>query len=208
MDDAKNELLGRVLDEVARNGLADRSLRELATAVGTSHRMLLYHFGSREGLVTAIVQAVEAGQRAATHALADAAHDPSDVMRGLWQQVADPSLRPFVQLFFEAVTYASRAGTAADFTGPWVEEGGAMAERLGAENDPVAIRLGVAVTRGLLVDAITGHAEDAAAAYDLFVRMWEREAAARATPVVPVTERRHRTIAAPRRTPARPTHEG
>ncbi|MEZ5140174.1 MAG: hypothetical protein R2711_15805 [Acidimicrobiales bacterium] len=44
---ARRELLDRVLAHVAEQGLSDRSLRDLATAVGTSHRMLLYHFGSR-----------------------------------------------------------------------------------------------------------------------------------------------------------------
>jgi len=46
-------------------GITDMSLRELAAAIGTSHRMLLYHFGSREGLLNAVVRAVEGAQRAA-----------------------------------------------------------------------------------------------------------------------------------------------
>ena len=36
-------------------GLIGLSLRPLAAAVGTSDRMLIYHFGSRDGLVTAII---------------------------------------------------------------------------------------------------------------------------------------------------------
>ena len=61
--DARAELLDRVVADVAEHGLTDRSLRDIAAAVGTSHRMLLYHFGSRQGLVAAIVQSVEAAQR-------------------------------------------------------------------------------------------------------------------------------------------------
>jgi AcrR family transcriptional regulator len=45
-------------------GIADLSLRELAAAIGTSHRRLLYHFGSREGLLVAIARAVEEAERA------------------------------------------------------------------------------------------------------------------------------------------------
>ena len=38
------------MDYVAQNGLSDVSLRTLATALGTSHRMLIHHFGSKEEL--------------------------------------------------------------------------------------------------------------------------------------------------------------
>jgi len=41
-----------------RDGITDQSLREMAAAIGTSHRMLLYHFKSREGLLIAVCNAV------------------------------------------------------------------------------------------------------------------------------------------------------
>ena len=47
-------------------GIGDRSLRDIAAAVGTSHRMLIHHFGSREGLLTEVVRTVEANQRASS----------------------------------------------------------------------------------------------------------------------------------------------
>jgi AcrR family transcriptional regulator len=56
---ARERLLAAAVDHAMRDGIADLSLRELAAAIGTSHRMLLYHFGSREGLLIAVVQAVE-----------------------------------------------------------------------------------------------------------------------------------------------------
>src|SRR6478609_10415467 len=64
MTSPRDELTRRLVMEVAIHGLGDRSLRDLAAAVGTSHRMLLYHFGSRDGMVTAVVEMVEADQRA------------------------------------------------------------------------------------------------------------------------------------------------
>jgi pimeloyl-ACP methyl ester carboxylesterase len=76
----------------AEDGLADRSLREIAASAGTSHRMLLYHFGSREGLLAAIVSAIEARQRAA---MADmSGGSPHEVMTGLWERVSSAELRP------------------------------------------------------------------------------------------------------------------
>ena len=57
-------LLQVVIESIARHGLGARSLRDLAADAGTSHRMLIHHFGSRDGLLVAIVSEVEAQQRA------------------------------------------------------------------------------------------------------------------------------------------------
>jgi AcrR family transcriptional regulator len=61
---AKELLLERVVDHFVADGLGDLSLRKIATAIGTSHRMLLYHFGSKDGLLLEVVRAVEARSRA------------------------------------------------------------------------------------------------------------------------------------------------
>src|SRR5690606_34275015 len=99
----RDALLARVIAEVAAHGLADRSLRDLARAVGTSHRMLIYHFGSREGLIKAIVANTEEAQRRTLRELAERSTSPAELVRGLWQRVSSPELRPFVRLFFELV---------------------------------------------------------------------------------------------------------
>ena len=62
---ARERLLAAAVDHALDTGIADLSLRQLAAAIGTSHRMLIYHFGSREGLLAAVTQAVEDQQRAA-----------------------------------------------------------------------------------------------------------------------------------------------
>ena len=51
---AKDLLLDQVVDHFVAEGMGDLSLRKIAAAIGTSHRMLLYHFGSREGLLAAV----------------------------------------------------------------------------------------------------------------------------------------------------------
>ena len=48
---SRETLLPLLAAYVLENGLADVSLRPLAKAAGTSDRMLLYHFGSKEELV-------------------------------------------------------------------------------------------------------------------------------------------------------------
>ena len=43
----KQELLDAAIGYVAQHGLTDLSLRRLAAELGTSHRMLIHHFGGR-----------------------------------------------------------------------------------------------------------------------------------------------------------------
>jgi AcrR family transcriptional regulator len=62
---AREHLLASAVRHALDAGIADLSLRQIAAAIGTSHRMLIYHFGSREGLLVAVTQAVEDQQRAA-----------------------------------------------------------------------------------------------------------------------------------------------
>jgi AcrR family transcriptional regulator len=171
----RDALLARVIDEVAAHGLADRSLRDLARAVGTSHRMLIYHFGSREGLVGAIVTSTEEAQRRTLRQLAEQAATPAELIRALWQQVSAPELRPFVRLFFELVTHMSDGAPAAsDLTAPWLANSAEAAAALGVDYDPADIRLGVAAVRGLLIDVLTtGELDLATESLERFIGMLE-----------------------------------
>jgi len=141
--------------------------------------MLLYHCGSREGLLAAIVGAVEEQQRAVLAALSEDG-DPAEVMLRLWEQVSQPALRPYVRLFFATVGMAVQGvpGTQTlldNLTTPWLEQGGEAARRLGVPADPAAIRLGVAVSRGLLRELLAGAAPaDVDASYRLFAEMSRR----------------------------------
>src|ERR1044071_9050710 len=61
----RERLLAGAIEHVSQHGVGEISLRQLAAALGTSHRMLLYHFGSREALLIEVIQTVEEQQRAA-----------------------------------------------------------------------------------------------------------------------------------------------
>lgn len=170
MVDARSKLLERIMEEVGANGLADRSLRDLATAVGSSHRMLLFHFGSRAGLVSAIVETVEAGQRDLLGELADQVAGPSELVLALWERVSSAELRPFVRLFFECVALTGGKG----LTDPWLETADVVADKLGVTIDQTELRMGVALTRGLLIDVLA--ADDTAEAtksIERFVEIWD-----------------------------------
>ena len=170
MSHAKAALLEKLLAEVAANGLADRSLRDVAEAAGTSHRMVLYHFGSRAGLVAAIVETTEAAQRELLVALAAEVETPEELVLALWHRVSAPEMRPFVRLFFECVAATGGVG----LTDPWITVSEPVTELVGAGFDPDEIRLGVAVTRGLLIDVLaTDDATAATRAVERFVELWQ-----------------------------------
>lgn len=175
----RDELLERVIEHVAVTGLADQSLRELAAGAGTSHRMLIYHFGSRAGLVAAIAARIEADQRTTLAELAAVASGPADLQRQLWAQVSDPAIAPFVRLFFDVLglALAGQPGTEefrANLVDPWLSQASAAAEAVGMEAPVEELRLGVAVTRGLLIDVLaTGDVAAATAAHERFIELWE-----------------------------------
>ena len=176
---ARQDLLDKTIVYVADHGLSDLSLRELAAGIGTSHRMLLYHFGSREGLVAAIVAAMEQQQRTALEALALEATTPRALITAQWAQLSDPALRPFVVLFFEVLALALHGRPGAEgfldqLTEPWLEVGAQLADRLGADMSRDEVRLGVAVTRGLLIEVVAGgDLAGPTASLERFLDLWE-----------------------------------
>src|SRR4051795_10323497 len=160
--DSRRKLLDAAIAHIASRGISDLSLRELAAAIGTSHRMLIHHFGGREGLWVAVVREVEARQRAG---LGDVVPDPGaslgEAMRAWWRHISDPSLWPNERLFFEIYGQAlqGRPGTTElldgivdDWLGPGIEYGLARGQTLAAAR--ASARLAVAVTRGLLLDLL------------------------------------------------------
>ena len=68
----RDELLSRATDYVLEHGLIGLSLRPLAAELGTSDRMLVYHFGTKDALVVALIHSVTERSNAAVRALAPA----------------------------------------------------------------------------------------------------------------------------------------
>ncbi len=173
----RDALLRRCIDALARTGFSDLSLREIAQAVGTSHRMLIYHFGSRDGLLAAVVNAIEAEQRAALAELSASNADLLDISQAFWQRISDPSLAPAERLFFEVYAHALRGRP---WTGTFRSTVISAWERVLCElftshgfapdDARSRARLTLAVARGLLLDLlITGERDVLDGARELFV---------------------------------------
>jgi AcrR family transcriptional regulator len=59
----KQELVEAAIGYLRDRGIADLSLRPLAAATGTSARLLIYHFGSKEGLLAEVLAALQSRLR-------------------------------------------------------------------------------------------------------------------------------------------------
>jgi AcrR family transcriptional regulator len=178
----KQRLLDAAIEYVAANGMSDVSLRTLAAALGTSHRMLIFHFGSKEALWVEIIRAVEQRQR---DLLAQVLPDPSqpvgDAMRGWWKHISDPSLWPNERLFFEIYGQALQGrphttevldGIVDDWLDPITEINVSLGLPRAAAR--AHARLGVAVTRGLLLDLLaTSDRAGVDGAMDAFIDVYE-----------------------------------
>jgi AcrR family transcriptional regulator len=179
---SRQRLLDAAIEHVSESGFSDLSLRSLGSALGTSHRMLIHHFGSKEGLWVEIVRTVEQRQR---DLLGELLPDPeapfADAMRVWWRHISDPSLWPNERLFFEIYGQAiqGRPHTTELLDGivdDWVEP---IAELSVARGIPRSVavahaRLGVAVTRGLLLDLVaTRDVEAVDAAMEAFIDVYD-----------------------------------
>jgi AcrR family transcriptional regulator len=141
-------LLQAVIESIARHGLGARSLRDLASDAGTSHRMLIHHFGSRDGLLVAIVSEVEAQQRDLLQSLP--AHPT--VLETMWKRLAAPEMWPFERLFYECYARGAQGEPPFDRLVPaLVDDWLALVPRGHARDQA---RLIIAVVRGLLLDLV------------------------------------------------------
>jgi AcrR family transcriptional regulator len=173
----RDRLLAAAVEQAMRGGIADLSLRELAAAIGTSHRMLLYHFGSREGLLVAVAQAVEEAERARFLSWGMTADDA----RRIWARLSDPALWPAERLFFELYVQAllGRLGDERFLDSAiegWIAPVAAAMVEAGASEATARVdaRLGMAVVRGLLLDLLaTGDRDGVTEAHERFLRFYE-----------------------------------
>ncbi|MDX6264634.1 MAG: hypothetical protein QOH84_6322, partial [Kribbellaceae bacterium] len=156
---SRESLLTDAIQYFAKNGIGDASLRSIATNIGTSHRMLIYHFGSREGLLAEVVRRVEAQQRDLLATL-DNEVPIAELSERFWRQVTEAALI-YGPLFFELSAHAMQdlphtEALKADLINVWLPPLIDLCIRAGipADQAPAYARLGLAASRGLLFDLL------------------------------------------------------
>jgi AcrR family transcriptional regulator len=176
----KQEILEAAYRYTLAHGLADISLRPLARAVGSSPRVLLFLFGSKEGLTRALLARARAEELAILDGLGStgAGTGLGATARELWSWLAAPSHRALLTLWTEGYARSLHGDD-----GPWA--GFALGTvrdwlRLLALSQPARWRrsraaqdqrtLVLAVLRGALLDLLaTGDIERTTRAVEHFL---------------------------------------
>jgi AcrR family transcriptional regulator len=108
----KDELLELAYAYVGEHGIASLSLRPLAAAIGSSPRVLLFLFGSKDGLVRALLERARADELGLLATIPR--ESLGDTAAAVWGWLSDPGHRPLLTLWVEAY---GRSLTERD--GPW-----------------------------------------------------------------------------------------
>ena len=112
----QEELLELAYQYVLTHGLADMSLRPLAKAIGSSPRVLLFLYGSKDGLIRALLDRARADELAAIVAFKEK-ESPAGLAESalqVWRWLSTPAHRNLLGLWVEAY-----ARSLVDPGGPW-----------------------------------------------------------------------------------------
>jgi len=153
----RRELLEAAYGYVLGHGLGDLSLRPLAAAIGSSPRVLLFLFGSKDGLVEALLERARADELAVLARVrgAGASGGPRAAAEALWAWLVAPEHRALLTLWLEAYSQATveRGGAWAGFAARTVRDWLVLLDDVGCADDADRTLL-LAVLRGCLLDLL------------------------------------------------------
>jgi len=99
----REDLLNASIEYLLENGVADLSLRPLAAKVGSKARLLVYHFGSKDALITDAMLVVRERVQENFAALVRNSRDrkPSEIVQAFWAWATSKQHERYLRLFFE-----------------------------------------------------------------------------------------------------------
>ena len=179
----RRDLLDRVVDDLAVNGLVDFSLRRAARAAGTTHKVLLYHFDGAEDLLRQAIWQLRQRRIANSLAAAGAAQPQTLAarIRAVWPALVGEESRVLDQaiglMMYDPVRYAGLGRGASEQYMPallslcppgWPEQ-----------RKLEVAELILAALRGFLIDQLTsGNTAGTEAGFEALARALDREEAA------------------------------
>jgi AcrR family transcriptional regulator len=182
----KEELLERAYGYTLAHGLTGMSLRPLAAAIGSSPRVLLFLFGSKAGLIRALLARARADELTLLAGLQARRPAPgvtggvAAVIRATWQWLAAEPHQKLLTLWLEAYarSLAEPGGPWAGFARQTVEDWLSLlstGEPSGQHVDAATLSeqtLTLAVLRGALLDLLaTGEEARITAAVERYLKL-------------------------------------
>jgi AcrR family transcriptional regulator len=183
----REQLRAAACEYLLRVGVSAAELGEIASEVGTSSRMLIHHFGSKEALIAAAVAEARDRQRTLFQAWFDRRRprDLPDLVRTLWELMEAPEAQPYLRLFSEVYPLAVQQPerfpgfSTAAAVHDWLPRLEAELRAGGLPEDELSAlaTLALGVQRGLLLDLLgTGDRERVRTANEALLRRLEQGA--------------------------------
>jgi AcrR family transcriptional regulator len=177
----RRELLDRVTDDLAVNGLVDFSLRRAARAAGTTHKVLLYHFDGADDLLSQAI--FQLRERRIGNALAAIAQEPEPQtlaarVRAVWPALVGEESRVLDQaiglMMYDSERYAELGRGASQQYMPTLLS---ICPPQWPEQRKLEVsEMILAVLRGFLIDRLTsGNTEGVEAGFEALARALDRE---------------------------------
>ncbi|MFE7741787.1 TetR/AcrR family transcriptional regulator [Nocardia sp. NPDC057455] len=167
----RDELLRAALDDFARHGLVDFTLRRLADRIGTSARMLVHYFGGREQLLSAAF--AEHRRQMRQQLTSSPAPSPAEAAASVWAAMTAVEQRTHFTVMYHLLAAgltpdAAEHPAARDVILAWVDYAAELL--ISAGRDPLHARIDATALasglKGILLDRlVTGDSQrcDAAA---------------------------------------------
>lgn len=167
----RTELLDLAYQYAVQRGRTDITLRPVAAAIGSSPRVLIYLFGSKDGLIRALLGRSRAEEIALLAELRERGSSSGDTLceatLRIWSYLTDEARRPLLRLWLDgyARSLSQPAGPWAGFARDSVEDWLALlADMQTAEtrDSPAGLAertLVLAVLRGALLDLLSTNDE-------------------------------------------------
>ena len=119
----KQQIIAHVIQHMIDNGLSDLGLRKLAAISGTSDRMLIYYFGTKDALIGTVLQAIAANLTLQFDtAFGTHKRDAKTLQAELLMLATAPEFDSIIRLWFEVVGLAARGRS------PYAENATAIAQ--------------------------------------------------------------------------------
>lgn len=191
----RQRLLDACTDYALVAGLPDR-LEPLATAAGTSSRMLIYHFGTRDGLLREILgQARQRQVEAFTDLIRPRPPEAYPVtLARAWSAISGPPGEPYLRMFTRLHDTAGEPlwpGFRRTATTDWLAP---LEDGLRSLGRPELATVVLAVIRGLLMDLdATGDTARTNQAFDDFLKTIDTPSRVQLQPPAPVEADRRRS---------------
>lgn len=188
MSSRKTELRDAALLYLLEHGLAGVSLRPMALQLGTSPRILMFHFKSKDGLLQEVMEELNSRLRLSFLKLSKSSRRRVAPLKRFWLWAVDKKNFPYLRLLYETQIVAARNPKEyGRYLIKASEDWQALAFQTLSDSlrSPAIATLCIAVFDGLMLEMIsTGDRPRLTKALDAFIAM-----SSASLPLVPLSER-------------------